>query len=306
MFEAALCGTWANQYSNPATVLTDAEVTGATSIESSGGNLPILAEGDTVSVSGFTESANAVTRAVVLTSTDSILILDGVALVNEAPGDTVTVTCLNKRLSPGTVRRSFSVLRHFSDQSGGAKPFHVYTGVEFNTLTVNVGVDTPVEVSLGAVGRDIKLYLSITDPTYGSETSGNMFVGLSGGLTLDGVTLGIVTEVSFTIENGLTPKFTLFDDKTARPSIGQCNVTGQLVVFFENAAMLERFYNEGDAELEFYLADQAMNRYTFRFPRVKINGGQPDSQSGPIVLTMPFHAVYDTANGDSAIRITRN
>lgn len=307
LLEAALCGTWEDQWSEPNTELTTAEVQSETTIASAGGDLPLLEVGDAISISGFTNPANNVSRAIVAASTVNLLTLVGTELVTEAAGDTVTITVLNQRLDCGVTRRSFSLLRHYSDQDAGDKPFHLHTGVEFNSVSLTVKVDAPVEVSFSVVGRNVTL--SGTGPagaTYGSAVDGQVYVGLSGGLALDGVTLGVVTEVTLTVENGITPRFVLFDDKTTRPSINTCNVTGQLTAYFEDSSLLERFYNEDDASLVFYLTDPSGNRYTFDMPRIKLNGGQPDTNAGPITLTIPFQAVRDEVTNRVALRIIHN
>lgn len=305
LLAATLCGTWSDYYDDSTTTATSYEVQSETTIASAGGDLPVLLPGDTVTITGFTSGANNVVRAVVAASTVNLLTLSGTNMVTEASGDTVTITVNTQKLALGTTRRSYTVLRHFSDQSSGDKPFHVHTGVEFNSLALSVKIDSPVTASFACVGRDITPGATApSGSTYGSPNTNKTFVGLTGSLSLDGTAIATVTEVSLNVENGLGAKFSLFNDKTAKPSIGQANVSGSMTVYFENATLLERFYSEDDAALEFYVVDEVLNRYTFTLPRIKLNGGQPDATTGPIVLTLPFQAVASGVN--VALQIRRN
>ena len=211
-------------------------------------------------------------------------------------------------LKAGTTRRSFSFLRHFSDLASGDKPYHLFSGVEMNTLNLTIPASGMVTGSFGALGKGQTVLSDLTSlgtPTFGAATTTSPFDGFSGSIQEGGSAIGVVTEVSLTLENGLAERNVVGSDETLLPSIGRSNLTGNATVFFEDAVMLEKFLNETESSLQLTLLDAAGNDYEILIPRIKYSGGQPDvSGQGAITLSMPFQALYDTTTGTN-IQITR-
>lgn len=209
-------------------------------------------------------------------------------------------------LKAGTTRRSFSVLRHFEDLGAGQKPYHVFTGVEYNTLKLAVSTEAIVKATFGVVGKDLSLAESApTGSTYVAATTTAGMDSFTGVLTEGGSQIAIVTEIELTLENGIEPRFVIGSKSTIRPSIGRSVATGQITAYFEGASLLEKFINESSSSLQFELTD-GTSKYTFTIPKLKYTGGQPDVQGeGPILLTMPFQAVLNSADG-TQIMVTRD
>lgn len=209
-------------------------------------------------------------------------------------------------LKAGTTRRSFSVLRHFEDLGAGQKPYHLFTGVEYNTLKLAVSTEAIVKATLGVVGKGLELADSApTGSTYADTTTTAGMDSFTGVLKEGGSVIAIVTEIELTLENGIEPRFVIGSKETIRPSIGRSVATGQITAYFEGAALLEKFINETSSSLEFELTD-GTSKYTFKVPKLKYTGGQPDVQGeGPILLTMPFQAVLSSADGTQLV-VTRD
>ena len=202
-------------------------------------------------------------------------------------------------LSQGTVRRSISVMRRFTDQS--AKPFHLIPGVELNTLAF--GVTTKgVSFKVGCIGCDyITGATAPTGSTFSDPGNNDEFTGLSGSINEGGAAISTISEISFTVENGIEPRFTLMKDTTNTPKTGLCNITGSITSYFETAALLDKFIAGTSSDLDFSLT---LGGFTYRFqiPHIKYNGGQPDvSEQADITLTLPFQASFDPTSGQSII-----
>lgn len=202
------------------------------------------------------------------------------------------------QLKAGVTRRSFSALRHFTDLPGGEKPYFLYTGVEVNTLSLTVAADANVTCVFGVVGKDQTL--SASEPagsTYNPETTTKVIDSFTGEIKEGGSTIGIVTEITLSGENGIEPRYVVGSKTTIRPSISRFMVTGQVTAYFESTALLEKFIDETDSDIEFNLTDVEGNNLRFFIPRVVYTGGQPDVQGdGPITLAMPFTANYDSTS----------
>ena len=211
------------------------------------------------------------------------------------------------QLKAGVVRRSFSALRHFTDMPGGQKPYFLYTGIEVNSLSLAVAADANVTSTFGVVGKDQTI--SDTEPagsTYNPVTTTKVIDSFTGEIKEGGATIGIITEVTLSAENGIEPRYVVGSKTTIRPSISRFTVTGQVTAYFESTALLEKFIDETDSDLEFNLTDVAGNNSRFVLPRIVYTGGQPDVQGdGPITLAMPFTANYD-ATSETNILIERS
>lgn len=215
-------------------------------------------------------------------------------------------------LKASTVRRSFSVLRHYSDLSSGDKPFHLFNGVEFNTFALSISANDRVTATYGVVGRQ-QAVPSATAPagstgvTIPTTVQTPMMTGTLTSLSEGGSTLGIATEVSFTLENGIEMKPVVASAFTLRPSIGRTNLTGQLTAYFENSTLLEKFLNGDTSSINIMLSDPVTpaNGYTILIPRIKYTGGQADvSGQGAITIPLPFQALFNASQATN-LQITR-
>lgn len=180
-------------------------------------------------------------------------------------------------LKAGTRRRSFSVVRHFSDLDAANKPFHTFTGVEFNNFTLQVSPDAIVTSTFSVIGKGMSI--AETEPTgasYAPVSTTKVLDSFTGTLKESGSTIAVITEIQLTLENGIDPRFVVGSKETIRPQIGRSNLTGQISAYFEDSVLLEKFLNEEESSLEFTLPDDMGNEYSFILPRIKYNGGQPD------------------------------
>lgn len=301
LLEAILLGTWTAKV----TILDDTVSvddsddsfvdSGATFITSG------FAIGDIFAASGFTLPANngLFKVSAVVAGRLTVTKVDGTPalLANEADGSIVELSTPLEVLKAGIERRSFTMVRHFSDISTGDKPFHSFLGVEFNTFSISIQPGAIITGTFGILGREP--LLATTAPSgssLGQPTVTKVFDSFTGSLKEAGTTIGIITEISLSLENGLEPRFVVFSDLTLEPSIGRSNCTGQITAYFENATMLEKFLAETVSSLEFTLIDEEGNLLRFTLPHIKYTGGQPDvSNQGSITLAMPFQAIYDAA-----------
>lgn len=210
-------------------------------------------------------------------------------------------------LKVGLTRRSFSLLRHFQDQT--VKPYHLYKGVEVNTLDLSIPAEGVVTGSFGLIGQDRELLANLstfTTPTFADPTVLNAFDGFTGTITEGGSAIAILTALEINYNRGLAPRMTVASGgKTIRPSEGQKLLTGTATAFFESTALLEKFVNETESSIGWTLVDPHGNEYEFEIPRLKYNGGPiPTTGSGPITIALPFQALYDE-DDDTVLTVTR-
>lgn len=227
---------------------------------------------------------------------DTATLEDGADAVAGTPGV--------RTLKAGTVRRSFTILRHFEDIGMAGEPYHLFTGVEFNTLSISITPDAIVTMTFGVVGRDASS--STTAPagaTLGDPTTTRVFNAFNGSVEIDEEAFAIATELSLTLENGIEPRYVIGSDKTISPSNGRSNMTGSLGVWFEDSVFLNKFWDEDLLALVMTLVDPGGNEIEITLPALSLTGGQPDvSGQSSIPLTVPFQAIYDDTE-ESQIKI---
>lgn len=303
--EAVLGGTWAAKFA-PFVATTISAAASDNSINDSGAGFPAWEVGDKVTISGFTGTAGNNQAGVVVSRTASKVVLTtATPLVDDAAGESVTVTSNTQKLIAGTTRRSFSILRHFSDQvTGGDKPYHLYVGQEFNTLNLTMGVEALVGIVFGILGKSQSATSDTApaDSTFVAVNTNKTFDTFTGTLTEGGSALAVATELNLTLENGLTPRFVVGSDATRKPTIGRSNLTGQMTAFAENSSLLDKFINGTESSLKVLLPDAHGNKYRVTLPRILYTGGQVDvSGQGPTTIPLPFQALLDSTTGTNII-----
>lgn len=292
--QAVLCGTWV---AGAAAVVCGGSSLSVSSVDNSfnhsANGLPVLSAGDMVKVTGHVNAANNGVFQVVSRTVSKIIVTAGTPLVTEIAPVTATVTPMDK-LSSGTTRRSFSFMRHFADLEAG-KAYHMYTGCEFNSVNINVKPEEIVTASFGLFARDA--FLSTTAPvgsTLQTASSakpmdafaGDLVEGLFGGTM---VNLGIAVEASFTLNNGIAPRFVIGSNASISPSIATSSLTGSIKLFFDDTTMMEKFLNETETAFLLSVRDVAGSYYVFEFPRVLLlDATAPVGADGPLTLDVPF------------------
>ena len=274
ILEAALCGTWAVAALVTYAAATISASSTDNSLNDSGAGFPALSTGDTISIAGFITNPGNNGTATVVTRTASKIVISGVTLTTEAASESITITKTGPKtvLKAGTTRRSFSVLRDFSDIVTGR--YHLFAGVEVTKVDLKVTPGAIVELGFGVVGQS--MIAGDTAPagaTYPAADTHAPMDAFSGAVLVDEVPNGVATELAITLENGILPRFVVGSAETIEPSIGRSNLTGQATFYFENATMINQFLNEDEVPIKFTLGDgSAGNTYEILLPRVKFTG----------------------------------
>lgn len=205
-------------------------------------------------------------------------------------------------LKAGVERRSFTVQRNFADLAGDS--FHVFTGCEIDSLSLEIAPNAKVTGSFAVVGQSFVAQGS-TQGAVAAANTNETLDSFTGALLEGGSPIAIVTGINLSIENGLEPRFVVGKKETILPQIGRSNVSGEITAFFESSALLDKFVNETESSLELQLVDLDGNGYTITLPRIKYNSGAtPVQNEGAISLTIAFQALYHDATA-TQIQITR-
>jgi hypothetical protein len=130
------------------------------------------------------------------------------------------------------------------------------------------------------------------------------FDSFTGVLQENSSTIAVITSIELNLQNGLEPTFVVGSNSTPSITPGRSNLTGTVSAYFENKTLLDKFINETESSIELELGSTS-NKYDIEIPRIKYTGGEnPASGEGPIVINMPFQALYDSGEGTN-LKITR-
>lgn len=209
-------------------------------------------------------------------------------------------------LKAGVIRRSFTVERFFGDLAPSAKPFHRFTGVEMNSMSLAIAANAMLTGTFSVVGSGMETgQTAITQSTIRKASTTSPLDSFTGGLKEAGNTIAVITEIQLNLENGLESRFVVGRKQSIHPSVARSNCSGSVTAYFEDSTLLDKFINETESSIEFEMPDGAGNKYVFKLPRIKYGSGQPDVEGeGPIMLTMSFQALLDPVTGTN-IQIDR-
>jgi hypothetical protein len=207
-------------------------------------------------------------------------------------------------LKVGTTPKFFSI----EDYAADIDQARVFTGMSVSTMGISLAPNQMVTTTFGMVGKDMTM--SATEKTQDAASGAAPFDAYSGDISIGNVggasAVAIVTALDFTLNNSYAPTFVIGDDSAPSLEYGRAEVEGTLTAYFEDAALINRFLNETETEIEVSVDDPTgANSYTFQFPRVKINSADV-GVDGPTsrMISMSFVALYDATEGTN-LKITR-
>ena len=207
-------------------------------------------------------------------------------------------------LKVGITPKFFSI----EDYAADIDQARLFTGMSVSTMGVSLAPNQMVTTSFGMVGKNMSI--SATQKTQDAASGNAPFDAYSGDLAIGNVgsssAVAIVTALDFTLDNAFAPTFVIGDDSAPSLEYGRATVEGTLSAYFEDEALINRFLNETETEIEVSIDDPTgANPYTFLFPRVKINSADV-GVDGPTarMISMSFVALYDTTEATN-LKITR-
>lgn len=209
-------------------------------------------------------------------------------------------------LKNGTTRRSFSFLEYFEDLGAGNTPYHLHKGVEFGSMEVKLQPNGLATIDFDTISQSVTVGAAApTDAVLGTASTSTAMDSFTGVITEGGSGVAVVTELSFKVDNEIDRKFVIGSRDTLRPSMGSSVVTGSITAYFDDKTLLNKFLDETVSSLAVSVTD-GTNTRGFEFPKIRYTGGRPTvKDDGPLTVTLPWQAVYDSVLGAS-MKITRS
>jgi hypothetical protein len=204
-------------------------------------------------------------------------------------------------LKVGVTPKFFSI----EDYAADIDQARLFTGMSVSTMGISLAPNQMVTTTFGMVGKDMTV--SATQKTQTAAANNAPFDAYSGDIAIGNVgsssTVAIVTGLDFTLNNSFAPTFVIGDDSAPSLEYGRAEIEGTITAYFEDTALINRFLNETETELEVSVNDPTGNNpYTFLFPRIKINSADvPVDGPTSRIINMSFVALYDATEGSNLV-----
>lgn len=210
-------------------------------------------------------------------------------------------------LKVGTTPKYFTI----EDYAADIDQAKLFTGMAVSSMGVSIAPNQMITTTFSMAGKNMTI--SATEQATVTASAGNSpFDSYSGDVKIadvDGISGAtaacLLTAVDFTVNNSLSPTFTVGCLGAQSLEYGRAEVEGTLTAYFEDASLVNRFVNETETAIEVSVADPSGGSMTFLFPRVKINSADT-SVDGPTsrFVNISFVALYDDTETSNLV-ITR-
>lgn len=272
--------------------------------------------GDVVRFSGFTGGTatknnkhNFLITALTATVMTGIM-LDGVAVVNDAKGDSVSVEVVGKKTwIPATAHTEdwFAVEHNYSDIDLS----EVFYDLKVNSMAVKLPATGLSTIDFGFMGLNYSNKASGDAPYFTAvlaAATGGVLAAVNGALYVQGTKIALLTGLDFDVAGNLSSEPVV--GSNVKPDIfdGRVAVKGNMTVFFEDATFRDYFLNETEISINCVFTDSNdadADFLAFTLPCVKVGGASKDDGEKGLVQTMPFVALFN-ADGDDGSTCTVN
>ncbi|PKN71194.1 MAG: hypothetical protein CVU54_01875 [Deltaproteobacteria bacterium HGW-Deltaproteobacteria-12] len=230
------------------------------------------------------------------------VMLDGVPVVADAAGDSVTVTVVGKKLwipATGHTDDYFTIEHNYSDLDLS----EVFTDCKVNSMAVKLSATGMATIDFGMMGLDMVPKTSANAPYFTSPAAAGtagVVAAVNGAIYVQGVKVALITGMDFNVAANLSSEPVVGSNVKPEIFSGKSVVTGNMTVFFEDATFRDYFINETEVSINVaFTTSNAANAdfLAISLPRVKVGGASKDDGEKGLIQTMPFTALFNTAGG---------
>lgn len=245
-------------------------------------------------------AANVAKNILVASMTATVLTVavpNGLALVAEGPIASVTATVVGKVTyvpQTGHTDQSFTFEEWYSDIAQS----EVYTGVKVGTMAVQLPSTGLSTLDLTFMGKDLTQTGTsqyFTSPA--AQSSTGIFAAVNGLVLVAGQPIALITSADFSIERAMENAVAVGSNSAADIFTGRIKATGNLSVYFQDAAFRTYFNNEQTVSLVFLLMqDSTANSdfVSFVIPKAKINSFSKEDKELGLTASASFQGLLNT------------
>jgi hypothetical protein len=226
----------------------------------------------------------------------TVKVVNGSALVEEGPAASSDITAVGKVTfvpATGHTDQSYTIEEWYSDIAQS----EVYTGMKVNSLAVQLPATGLTTIDVAFAGKDMAA--TGTSQYFSSPTAqgtDGIFAAVNGVMLVDGAAVALVTSADFTVERATENATTVGSNSVADIFTGRIRVTGNLSVYFQDAAFRTYFDAETPVSLVLVLTSDSSNDsdfVTFTLPKVKLGSFTKDDGELGVVAATSFQALLN-------------
>jgi hypothetical protein len=258
-----------------------------------------LRVGMVIRASGLTTTADNAKNLLVasLTATNAVVVpLNGSTMTVQSTASSVTLTAPGKQTfvpATGHTDDSYTVEEFYADIAQS----EVYTGMKVNSVAVQLPATGLTTIDIGFAGKDLT-QTGTTQYFTSPATQGTqgIFAAVNGVVLVQGVAVALITSADFSIERATENATVVGSNSIADIFTGRIRVTGNLSVYFQDAAFRNYFDAETPVSLVFTVtADNTAtaNFVTFTLPKVKLGSFTKDDGELGIIASTSFQALLN-------------
>ena len=303
MLEEVFCGTWTAKGTKTATTLSVTASTRTIGDSASGISTSGFQAGDKITITGFKTAGNNVVAAEILSVTAAGIVLttETTTLVDEAAGNSVTITNNTMRLKAGTTRRSSAYLRDQTDITTGRYQLFLATQLDKFALAVEPNGFTKVTYTISGGQQESVSDTAPSGATFGTLTATKPVNAIEGVFKVDGTAVGNISKLDVTLENGIEQKDVLHSDHSyyttdaASVKIGEIKVSGTMSIPYndDTAAYITKMKAGTEIAIAERCEDVDGNAYVFNVPAANLTDVPTPYGTGAIMSDIPFTANLD-------------
>jgi hypothetical protein len=267
--------------------------------------------GMVVRASGLTATADNAKNLLVasLSATNAVVVpLNGSTMIAQAVASSVTLTAPGKQSfvpATGHTDDSYTVEEFYSDIAQS----EVYTGMKVNSVAVQLPATGLTTVDVGFAGKDLTQTGTtqyFTSPAAQGTTG--IFAAVNGVMLVGGAPVALVTSADFSVERATENATVVGSNSIADIFTGRIRVTGNLSVYFQDAAFRDYFDDETPVSIVLTVnADSTATSdfVAFALPKVKLGSFTKDDGELGLIASASFQALLnsDTSAGLPATTI---
>ena len=232
-----------------------------------------------------------------VTATNAVVVpLNGSTMTAQGTASSVTLTAPGKQtFVPATAHTddSYTIEEFYADIAQS----EVYTGMKVNSVAVQLPATGLTTIDIGFAGKDLTQtgttqYFST--PTAQGTTG--IFAAVNGVMLVQGAPAALITSADFSIERATENATVVGSNSIADIFTGRIRVTGNLSVYFQDAAFRDYFNAETPVSLVLTVTSDSSataNFITFTLPKVKLGSFTKDDGELGIIASTSFQALLN-------------
>lgn len=230
----------------------------------------------------------------------TVAVMNGSMLTEEADVASVTATAGGKVTyvpSTGHTDDSYTVEEWYADIAQS----EVFTGMKVGSVSVQLPATGLSTIDVSFTGKDMAQTGTtqyFTSPT--AQNANGIFAAVNGVLLVNGAPVALVTSADFSVERATENATAVGSNSVAEIFTGRIRVTGNMSVYFQDAAFRSYFDDETPVTLVLAMTasnDAAADFVTFTIPKAKLGSFSKNDGELGIVASTSFQALL---NGDTS------